>query len=137
MNYSSNIKLTIILLTIVCTFNSCKWGSKREAPKGKNVICVVDFSDCENITERLQFYKDVISQNIIPKLDLYDKITVIPVDQASTTNTSDILLKDLSNVSFEPEMASPMEEEQLTKDNLKKYKDTLAIEFAILLKQQF
>jgi len=130
MKKSFLLKTFIALAVIVCSLSSCKWGQERTAPRGKNIICVVDFSDSKNAAERLQFYMTVIKDNIIPNLGLYDKITVIPIDKASITNSSDILLKDLSVKNFEPDMASPLEEEQITKDNLKKYKDTLATEFA-------
>jgi len=130
MKRSYFFKSIITLTAIIFLLSSCKWGSKREVPKGKNIICVVDFSDSKNASERLQFYMNVIKDNIIPRLGLYDKITVMPIDKASITNSSDILLKDISTMNFEPEQASPMEEEQITKDNLKKYKDTLATSFA-------
>jgi hypothetical protein len=123
------LKSIIALTAIVCFLSSCKWGQERPAPKGKNIICVVDFSDSKNAAERLEFYKNLIKNNIIPKLGLYDKITIIPIDKASITNSSDILLKDLSAKNFEPEMASNMELEQITNDNLKKYTDTLQTEF--------
>lgn len=124
------LKSFIALTAIVCLLSSCKWGQERPASRGKNIICVVDFSDSKNAAERLQFYMNVIKDNIIPNLGLYDKITVIPIDKASITNSSDILLIDLSAKTFVPDMASPMEEEQITKDNLNKYKDTLQTEFA-------
>jgi len=119
----------IALALIIFSISSCKWGTEREAPRGKNIICMVDFSDSKNAAERLQFYMTVIKDNIIPSLGLYDKITVMPIDKASITNSSDILLEDLSAKTFEPDMASPMEEEQITQDNLKNYKDSLAIVF--------
>lgn len=119
----------ISLIAIFFLLYSCKWGSKKELPKGKNIICVVDFSDSKNASERLMFYMKVIKDNIIPKLDSYDKISVIPIDNASVTNSFDIILEDLSKQEFEPEMASPMEEEKITKDNLRKYKDSLALVF--------
>ena len=131
MKQSQIFRFIIILEIFVLTFSSCKWGHKRVAPKGKNIICIVDFSDSRNATERLIFYMNVIKTNIIPKLGLQDKITVLPIDQASITNSSDILLKDLSSMNFEPEQANPMEEEQITNNNLKKYKDSLASEFII------
>lgn len=129
MKHLTILKYFIILTTIVFLLYSCKWGSKRELPKGKNFICVVDFSDSKNALERLQFYMNVIKDNIIPKLGIYDKISVIPIDNASLTNSSDIILEDLSTNNFEPEMASPMEEEQLTKENLRKYKESLSLRF--------
>jgi ribosomal protein L14 len=129
MKRSNTIKFSTAIIAIMFLFPSCQWGSKREEPRGKNIICVVDFSDSKNATERLQFYMNAIKDNIIPKLGLHDKITVIPIDKASITNASDILLTDLSVKNFEPEQASPMEV-QITIENLKRYKDTLAIEFA-------
>jgi len=129
MKQSSIHKSFFALTVIICVLSSCEWGSKRKVPKGKNIICVVDFSDSKNATDRLQFYMNVIKDDIIQGLDSHDKISVIPIDKASITNSSDILLKDLSTINFEPELASPMEEEQMTKDNLKKFKITLSTEF--------
>ncbi len=120
----------IVTITITfSSFQSCKWGSEQLDPRGKNIICVVDFSDSKNSEERLQFYMNVIKTNIIPNLGLYDKISVLPIDKASITNSSDIFLNDLSSKDFEPEMASPMEVDEITLDNLKAYKDTMALEF--------
>lgn len=120
----------IILLTaLTVTISSCKWGTEREAPRGKNIICLVDFSDSKNASERLQFYMTVIKDNIIPNLGMYDKISVLPIDKASITNSSDIFIKDLSATDFEPEMSNAMEEEELIQTNLKKYRDSLIIDF--------
>lgn len=130
MKQSNILKSLFACVAIVCFLSSCKWGKERPAPRGKNIICVVDFSDSKNAVERLKFYMTVIKDNIIPNLGLHDKITVIPIDKASITNSSDILLKDLSTINFEPEQSSPMEEEQITLGNLKKYKDTLITSFA-------
>lgn len=129
MNKSTNIFAIILLFAALSSLTSCKWGQKREEPKGKNIICLIDFSDAKNANERLKFYMTAIKENIIPKLGLFDKVTVLPIDRASVTNSSDIFLANLSQKNFEPEMASPMEEEQIIQDNLKKYKDTLSITF--------
>ena len=129
MNKSNNIIAITFLFTAIALMTSCKWGQKREEPKGKNIICLIDFSDAKNANERLMFYMTAIKDNIIPKLGLYDKVTVLPIDKASVTNSSDIFLANLSEKNFEPEMASPMEEDQIIQDNLKKYKDTLSITF--------
>jgi len=130
MKHYKEIKFICLFIIIFSLLTSCQWGKKRPAPKGKNIICIVDFSDSKNISERLTFYGNVIKDNIIPKLGLHDKITVVPIDKASLTNSTDILLKDLSSMTFVPEQASPMEEEQLTENNLKKYKETLSQDFA-------
>lgn len=127
LNFFSAVATAVLLL---CSCNgSHKWGTKPPKPTGKNIVCVVDFSDSKNAAERLQFYMDVIKDNIIPTLGQYDKITVIPIDKTSITNSSDILLKDLSVKEFVPENASPVEENELTETNLKKYRDTLQTEF--------
>lgn len=120
------IKLVISFVIVLFLASSC--GSKS-GPARKNIVCLVDFSDSKNASERLQFYMTVIKDNIIPKLSFTDKITVIPIDRASITNASDILLFDLSSKDFEPDAASPMEEEQITKDNLKKFTDSMAASF--------
>ena len=129
MNKSTNILAITFLFIATALITSCKWGQKREEPKGKNIICLIDFSDAKNANERLLFYMTSIKENIIPKLGLYDKVTVLPIDRASVTNSSDIFLANLAQKNFEPEMASPMEEEQIIQDNLKKYKDTLSANF--------
>jgi hypothetical protein len=129
MNKSTNILAITLLFATITLMNSCKCGQKREEPKGKNIVCLIDFSDAKNANERLLFYMTSIKENIIPKLGLNDKLTVLPIDRASVTNSSDIFLANLSQKNFEPEMASPMEEEQIIQDNLKKYKDTLSVKF--------
>ena len=121
----------IIILTIAITFVSCKWGSTREEPKGKNIICMVDFSHSKNSNQRLLFYMNTIEKEIFPKLNCYDKILVIPIDNASITNTTDIFADDFSKIDFEPEFSSPMEEEKLTMENLKKYQDSISNVFRI------
>ena len=129
MKKSTTLIPFIALTTIIFLLSSCGWGQKKAAPTGKNIVCVVDFSDSKNASERLQFYMNVIKDNIIPALGQYDKITVIPIDKTSITNSSDILLKDLSKKEFVPDNASPLEEEQITVDNLNKYIDSLKTEF--------
>jgi hypothetical protein len=129
MNKSTSTFAITLLFVSIALITSCKWEQKREEPKGKNIICLIDFSDAKNANERLMFYMTAIKENIIPKLGLYDKVTVLPIDRASVTNSSDIFLANLSEKNFEPEMTSPMEEEQIIQDNLKKYKDTLTITF--------
>jgi hypothetical protein len=129
MRKSSNLNFFIAFIAVTCLLSSCKWGSNRAKPRGKNIVCAVDFSDSKNASERLQFYMNVIKDNIIPKLGLNDKITVIPIDEATRTDCYDILLKDLSTMDFEPEQASAMEQEQITQNNLKNYKDTLVVSF--------
>ena len=130
---TSKLNFVIAVASVVFLLCSCngshRWGTKPPKPTGKNIVCVVDFSDSKNVSERLQFYMNVIKNNIIPALGQYDKITVIPVDKTSITNSSDILLKDLSQKEFVPENASPIEEDELTEANLKKYIDTLQTEF--------
>ena len=123
------INLIILLFIITSTLSSCQWGKKRQPPKGKNIICVVDFSDSRNADDRLRYYSNVIKDNIIPKLKRYDKITVIPIDKASLTNSADIFLADLSATDFRPDQASPMEEETITKKNLDDYKAKMSKEF--------
>lgn len=124
-----NLKSLIAILAIVFSISSCGWGHKKAAPTGKNIVCVVDFSDSKNVAERLQFYMKVIKDNIIPVLGQYDKITVIPIDKTSITNSSDILIADLSKEQFVPENASPVEEDELIQANLKKYTTALQAEF--------
>lgn len=58
-----------------------------------------------------------------------DKLTVIPIDKASVTNSSEILITDLSTKDFEPDASSPMETDKITQDNFTKFKDTLALTF--------
>ncbi len=129
MNKLTNIFVLSFLFIGFILIASCKWGQKREKPKGKNIICLIDFSDAQNANERLIFYMATIKENIIPELGLYDKVFVLPIDKASVTNSSEILFADLSEKDFEPDMSSPMEEAQITQDNLKKYKDSLTIFF--------
>ena len=126
MRLISLAKIVICLLVVLFSLSSCK---NKEAGR-RSIVCLVDFSDSKDATERLQFYMTAIKDNIMPKLSYTDKITVIPIDKASITNASDILLADLATHDFEPESASPMEEEQITKENLKKYTDSLAAAFA-------
>lgn len=126
---TSNIKIILSLITITLLLSSCTWFQKRQAPRGKNIICLVDFSDSKNSTTRLQFYSHIINDNIINNLGVNDKISVIPIDKASITNASDIILIDLSSIEFEPEIVSPIEEDQIIKNNLKKFKDSLKIDF--------
>lgn len=126
MRLISLTKIIICFLAVLISLSSC---NSKESGR-RSIVCLVDFSDSKDATERLQFYMTAIRDNVIPKLSYTDKITVIPIDKASITNASDILLADLAKHDFEPESASPMEEEQITKDNLKKYTDSLAAVFA-------
>lgn len=126
----NTLNIFIVLAVLSLTFSSCKWFGNRKAPRGKNIVCLVDFSESKNASERLQFYMTVIKDNIIPNLGQYDKISVLPIDKASTTNSSDIFINDLSAKDFEPEMSNAMEEEEIIQANLKNYKDSLTTVFA-------
>lgn len=123
------LKSLVTIAIIVVTLSSCRFVSEKSELKGRNFICVVDFSSSKNSAERQEFYMNVIKNNIIRNLTMTDRITVIPIDKASVTNSSEILIADLSAKDFTPEMASPMEEDDLTKKNFKNYKDSLAIIF--------
>lgn len=125
MRLISLTKIVIGLSIMSLSLSSCKNSETGR----RSIVCLVDFSDSKDAAARLQFYMSAIKDHVIPKLSFTDKITVIPIDRASITNASDILLADLAIHDFEPESASPMEEEQITNDNLKKYTDSLAASF--------
>ncbi len=119
----------LIVVVLLALLSSCALLGKKDAPKGKNIICIVDFSDSKNTQQRLHFYMNVIKDTVIPKLGRYDKITVIPLDQASITNSTDILFNDFSLNDFEPEIASPIEVDKLTTEKLNQYKMSVSNEF--------
>lgn len=125
---------TFISCLLIAGFmlNSCKANKNAE---GRNIICLVDFSESVSSEERLAFYMSAIRNHILSKLSYHDRITVMPVDRASLTNAAELLTADLSKVDFEPENASPMEEEQIMQTNLQKYKDSLALSFAAKFEQ--
>lgn len=118
--------LIIPLLLISCT---------RPEPTGNNVICLVDLSDSGKTLERKEFYMNVIRDVIIPNLGVYDAITVIPIDDASVTNSAEIIRKDFSEINFEPEVASPMNIDRIIEENLKKTSMVLSAEFETLYRQ--
>lgn len=129
MQKSFLCKSLLVLIVTAFVITSCD-SCKHKSIKTRNFICVVDFSSATNSQERQEFYKNVIINNVIKKLSMTDKITVIPVDKATVTNSSEIFIADLAIKDFEPDVASPLEEDKITKDNFEKYKDTLAITFA-------
>lgn len=129
MKYLNTFFKPTIFFCVIFLFQSCKYFGDGKREQGRNIVCVVDFSDSRNVNERLEFYMTVIKNNVIPKLDMKDRISVIPIDKASLTNSSDILLEDLSSHDFVPEMASPMEEDKITLDNLNNFKTELIGKF--------
>lgn len=126
-----NMTKTITLLTIIILFSSATLMTSctPEKPKGKNIICLVDFSSSENRSERLNFYKSIIENNVLQKMSEYDKLLVFPIDDASITNTTDIFITDLSKNDFVPQMASPLEEEKIIQKNINNFKDSILIHF--------
>ncbi len=125
-----NYSLKTVLLLAACAFIlfSCSRVSKS-GKKTRNIVCVVDFSSSANSRERQEFYLNVIKTNVIKQLSPTDRIIVLPIDKASTTNSAEIYIENLSTRDFSPENASPMEEDQLTQKNFTTYKDSMEIAF--------
>lgn len=123
------LKLTLLFTALIFVFSSCRDISFKQKRKVRNFVCVVDFSSSPNSLERQEFYLNVIKNNVIKNLALTDRIIVIPLDKASTTNSSEIFIENLSLKDFSPDNASPMEEDQLTQQNFKIYKDSMGIFF--------
>ncbi len=124
-----SFRYLIVLITVTISITSCHIIYDKPKPKTRNFICVVDFSSATNSQERQAFYMTVIKNNIIKQLALTDRITVLPVDKASVTNSSEILIIDLSIKDFEPDASSPMETDKITQENFSKFKDSLGISF--------
>lgn len=117
--------LSALLLLITFSLSSCI----KQTPTGTKVICLVDLSESGNTMQRKEFYRNIIRDTVIPSLGLHDALIVIPIDNASVTNSASIFQCDLSKKEFEPEFASPMEVENLIQKNLKQYKSGLKSEF--------
>jgi hypothetical protein len=60
---------------------------------------------------------------------MHDALIVIPIDNASVTNSAAIFQSDLSKEDFEPEMASPMEVDDIIQKKLKEFKTGLQSAF--------
>lgn len=116
----------ICILAIAFFFTGCKKATKN----GKNIICFVDFSDSKNTSSRLDFYKEVIHKSILINLNMYDRLIILPIDKSSVTNSTEIFFVDMSKKSFYPEMASPLEEEKIVKENIKRELDSLSVVFS-------
>ncbi len=134
MKHYTLLKSTAMALIFLVVLAGCQYFG-LEKPKGKNIVCVVDFSESSNRAERLHFYQEVIEKNIIPALGEYDKLMIIPLDKESLTNSSDILVADFSTHNFRPEIASPMEEDAILQATLKKARDSVAVVFVTNFKQ--
>lgn len=119
----------MVFIMFVIAISSCRIIGHKTEPKTRNIICVVDFSSTINSQERQTFYMNIIKNNVIKQLAMTDKIIVIPIDKASVTNSSEILIADLSTKDFEPVASSPMETDKITIDNFGKFKDSLALTF--------
>jgi len=123
--------LTVSSVLLVLFLISCI----RQAPSGMNVICLVDLSDSGSELQRKTFYMNIIRDTVIPMLDKHDKITVIPIDDASVTNSAEIFRADLSSENFEPEFASPMESDSLEQKKFQEYISSLKAEFETSYRQ--
>ncbi|WP_457129243.1 hypothetical protein [Mucilaginibacter sp. HD30] len=126
MKKTTTYSMLALIVSAACFLGACKWGAARTTPAGRNVICLIDFSDGSTAAERLDFYRQTIQKHILPALQPTDKLIIIPIDKASVTNASDILSADLSKKSFVPDDVSPTEEDEVTQKNLRLYADTLS-----------
>jgi len=123
--------LTASCMVLVLSLGACI----KQEPSGMNVICLVDLSDSGEALQRKTFYMKIIRDVVIPKLGLHDAITVIPIDDASVTNSAAIFRADLSSQDFEPEFASPMEVDSLVQKKMREYKAELASDFETSYRQ--
>lgn len=117
--------LPVALLLAVFSLVSCV----RQKPAGTKVICLVDLSDSGNAMQRKEFYRNIIRDRVIPSLGMHDALIVIPIDNASVTNSAAIFRSDLSGQKFEPEFTSPMEVDNIIQKKLKEFKEGLQTEF--------
>jgi|YelNatPaOPRAMG01_1025707.scaffolds.fasta_scaffold15862_2 hypothetical protein len=121
-----NLTLYIALVFLsTVTFVSC---SKSKSPEYSNIICLVDFS--KSIPpSTLDWYKDVIKNNIIANLGEKDKISVLPIDYGSQTSSSEIFIADLQKQSFRKQFDSPLQQDIVAKRRLKIFKDSVEVLF--------
>lgn len=131
----STIALFILLVWVILLFG-CKIieigkevVSTGKEDKGRNIICVIDFSSSQNDVARQLFYKNVIKNNVIKNLAQNDQIKVVPLDKASVTNSEVIFAEDLSKYEVEPDNAPPLQVDKIIEDNVNKLKNDISANF--------
>ncbi len=115
----------VLVFLFTITFFSC---SNSKSNESSNFICLVDFS--KSIPpSTLDWYREVIKNNIIANLGAKDRVTVLPIDYGSQTSSSEIFVADLQKQSFRKQFDSPLQQDIIAKRRLKIYIDSIEVLF--------
>lgn len=118
--------LTSVAVLICLSIQSCKKDRTH-----RNIICLVDFSVNPQWEERLDYYEDVIATSVIPNMSYEDRLVVLPIDNGSVTNSEELLDFTLKRqFDYIPDGTSPMEEDQVSEENLKKDLEKMSSDLA-------
>lgn len=110
-NYLRLLIACICWLNLVCSLSCTK-------PPHKNIICYIDFSENPNFDKRVNYYNDVMNNSIIGNMSFEDRIVVLPIDNGTLTNSSEIIIDSLKKQSdYVPDGTSPLDEDAVAQKN--------------------
>ena len=94
VNIMKNISLTVPLLAFAF-LSACFTSCDNKAEVHKSIICYIDFSENPNWDQRVGYYADVVNNSIIKNMSFNDRIVVLPIDNGTTTNSSELIDRSL------------------------------------------
>jgi len=123
----SLLQRAIFLFILFSTLISCS-----DNVKTVNFIVLVDFSGSIPI-ETTEWYIKVIKQDVIQNQGPNSRIVVLPIDYASSTNSTELLSSDLTLESFEKNLDPPNLREKKMKKRLQAFVKNLQVQFDSIL----
>lgn len=96
-------------------------GCQPNIVERKNVIAMIDYSGTIK-PETLNIYATTIADNVFGNLSQSDKMILIPIDEASKIEASQLLYHDLNQQGFDKDIRTVTERENVIKERLDKYK---------------
>lgn len=118
-------------LAVFSLFLSSACSDLISPPKAKvrNLICVIDFSSSKNADQRQKFYAQAIKEQIVNNLGPHDKLTILPLDKSSVTNSVEILSEDFNAQKIVPEYGGPKDIKEKTEKNLQEQRSRVQEKF--------
>lgn len=97
--------------------------------QNKIVIALVDFS--KSIPEStIDWYKEVISSELLPALKVNDRLHILPVDQAAQTSGTEILSIVLEEKNFVSSQDPPNQKQELINRRIREFLNKSAAKFS-------
>lgn len=112
----NNFTLSFIIYALLLAFiPSCK----TNPPIHRNIICYIDFSENPNFDKRVAYYSEIVNNIIIKNMSFNDRLIVLPIDNGTVTNSSEIIDSSLKKqFDYIPDGTSPLDENDVAQKNI-------------------